>query len=122
MVKVLVVKAKVAGLVAGYRARREGVAMIVVVNNERGVREGLQRALERAGYAVRAFERGADALQDVAWSAVELVISDRTNFPMDGVAFVHRVRERSDVPVVFVSAWAAELEEELRGSERAAGP
>ena len=74
-------------------------------------------ALERAGYEVRAFESGADALEEVARSAVELVISDRTNFRMDGVAFVRRLRERSNVPVVFVSAWAAELEEELRGSE-----
>ena len=94
--------------------------MIVVVNDEAGVREGLRGALERAGYEVRAFERGADALQDVAWPAVELVISDRTNFPMDGVAFVRRVRLRSRVPVVFVSAWAIELEEELRGTEFAA--
>ena len=30
------------------------------------------------------------------------------------------MRERSNVPVVFVSAWAAELEEELRGTELAA--
>ena len=66
---------------------------------------------------MRAFESGADALEEVARSAVELVISDRTNFRMDGVAFVRRLRERSNVPVVFVSAWAAELEEELRGSE-----
>jgi two-component system response regulator ChvI len=69
---------------------------------------------------VRAFARGADALEVVAWSTVELVISDRTNFPMNGVEFVGRVRERSNVPVVFVSAWAAELEEELRGTEFAA--
>jgi two-component system response regulator BaeR len=63
---------------------------------------------------------GGGALEGVGWSTVELVISDRTNFPMDGVEFVRRVRERSDVPVVFVSAWAAELEEELRGTELAA--
>lgn len=94
--------------------------MIVVVNNETHVREGLRRALAGAGYEVRAFARGVDALEEVAWSGVELVITDRTNSPMDGVAFVRRVRERANVPVVFVSAWAAELEEELRGTELAA--
>ena len=97
-----------------------GVVMIVVVNNEARVRDALRRVLEQAGYEVRAFARGGDALQMVAWSAVELVISDRTNFPMDGVEFVRRVRERSNVPVVFVSAWADELEDQLRETQLAA--
>ena len=39
---------------------------------------------------MRSFARGADALDAVAWPTVELVISDRTNFPMDGVEFVRR--------------------------------
>ena len=90
--------------------------MIVVVNDEARVREALCGVLERAGYAVGAFARGADALEAVTWPAVELVISDRTNIPMDGVEFVRRVRERSNVPVVVVSAWAHELEEQLRGT------
>jgi DNA-binding response OmpR family regulator len=64
--------------------------------------------------------RGADALEPVAWPAVELVISDRTNFPMDDVEFVRRVRARSNAPVVFVSAWADELEEQLRRTQVAA--
>ena len=39
---------------------------------------------------------------------------------MDGVEFEWRVRERSNVPVVFVSAWAEELEKQLRGTQLAA--
>jgi chemotaxis response regulator CheB len=39
---------------------------------------------------------------------------------MDGVEFVRRVRERSNVPVVFVSAWPEEIEKELRGTQLAA--
>jgi DNA-binding response OmpR family regulator len=57
----------------------------------------------------------------VEWSRVRLLISDRTNFPMDGVELVQRVRVVCpNLPIVFVSAWAEELERELRGSGLAA--
>jgi CheY-like chemotaxis protein len=85
--------------------------MIVVVNDELRVRETLHGVLERAGYEVRAFARGEDALEAIAWPTVELVISERTNFPMNGIEFLRRVRERLNVPVVFVSAWAQELQQ-----------
>jgi DNA-binding response OmpR family regulator len=41
---------------------------------------------------------------------------DRTNPPLGGVELFRRLRQHTDMPVVFLSAWAEEVQDELAGS------
>ena len=89
---------------------------IVIVNDEPNVLEVMMAVLEEDGHAVRGFAHGREALTALEEEMADLVITDCSNHPIDGVEFVHRLRGWSDVPVVFVSAWAQEIEENLRGT------
>lgn len=93
---------------------------IVVVNDEPNVLEIVQSLLEEQGYGVRAFAHGAEALVALGKTRADLVITDASNHPMSGVELVRRLRHLSDVPVMFLSAWAEDVEEQLRGTELAA--
>jgi DNA-binding response OmpR family regulator len=66
---------------------------------------------------VRAFAHAPEALDALEQDAADLVITDGTNSPIDGIEFVRRLRTFSDTPVIFVSAWADEIEQKLRGTE-----
>jgi two-component system, cell cycle sensor histidine kinase and response regulator CckA len=59
-------------------ARAHGSAMILVIEDEDGVRELVRRVLEEEGYVVRAVRSGADAVAilDATGSEVDLVLSD----------------------------------------------
>jgi DNA-binding response OmpR family regulator len=93
---------------------------IVVVNDEPNILAIVQRLLEEHGYGVRAFAHGAEALVALGKAPADLVITDASNHPMSGVELVRRLRHLSDMPVIFLSAWAEDVEEQLRGTELAA--
>lgn len=93
------------------------MSKIVVVNDEPNILEIVQSLLQEEGYSVRAFAHGFDALAAISAEPADLLITDGSNRPMTGVELVRRLREVSDVPVVFLSAWAREIEAELRGTE-----
>lgn len=95
---------------------------IVVVNGEPSILEIVQRLLQVEGYHVRVFAHGLEALAAVNAEPADLLITDGSNYPMTGVELVRRLRHVSDVPVVFLTAWAWELREELRGTELEAHP
>ncbi|KAB2938012.1 MAG: response regulator [Hyphomicrobium sp.] len=93
---------------------------IVVVNDEPNILEIVQSLLAAQGYGVRAFAHGAEALVALGKAPADLVITDASNHPMSGVELVRRLRHLTDVPVIFLSAWAEDVEEQLRGTELAA--
>ena len=61
------------------------------------------------------FAHGHEALEALTDVDPDLVITDGLNCPMSGAEFVRRLRPLTNVPVIFLSAWAQELEDELRG-------
>jgi DNA-binding response OmpR family regulator len=79
---------------------------IAVVNNEPALLEALKFNLERSGYRVQAYGNSADALDALIAFPADLVITDGSNSPFDGVELFRRLREHTNVPVIFVSAWA----------------
>ncbi|MEO8419856.1 MAG: response regulator [Hyphomicrobium sp.] len=88
---------------------------IAIVNNEDWLRDFLARALKAEGYAVRTYANTADALT-LCEQPADLAILDRTNPPLGGVELFRRLRCHTTMPVVFLSAWAIEIEESLRGT------
>jgi DNA-binding response OmpR family regulator len=92
------------------------VATVLVVEDERKLRDLLRSYLERDGYAVVSAATGADALQLVATAHVDLVILDLGLPDITGEAVAAEVRATSTVPIVMLTARAEEADR-IRGLE-----
>jgi CheY-like chemotaxis protein len=69
-----------------------GLPLIVVVDDDEGVREVCVDGLREAGYAVAAFARGDDALRAVARVAVAVLVVDWRMPGLDGAEVARRAR------------------------------
>jgi two-component system OmpR family response regulator len=77
---------------------------IVIVEDERAMREMLVLALEREGYEIRALGSGAGLAQLIrTWNA-DLVILDIGLPGADGIALVPLVRACCDAPILMLTA------------------
>ncbi len=77
---------------------------ILIVEDEHLLREGVQEVLEIHGYQVIGAGDGIEALQWLAETAVDLVITDIVMPRMDGVDFVAKLRElQPTLPVLVIS-------------------
>ncbi|HSM18117.1 MAG TPA: protein kinase [Gemmatimonadales bacterium] len=84
-----------------------GTAQVLVVDDEEGNREILQRRLEREGYAVVTAGGGHEALALVAQNPVDLVLLDVMMPDLDGLAVLERLKADTatrDIPVIMISA------------------
>jgi two-component system, OmpR family, response regulator MprA len=78
---------------------------VLVVDDDQDVRESLRRALGYAGYKVATAANGADALQAVARSPVDLIILDVLMPMLDGLGACQALRHRGDdTPVLVLTA------------------
>jgi DNA-binding response OmpR family regulator len=89
---------------------------VLVVEDEREIRELLRRYLERAGFAVLTTGSGAQALQMLAEDASDLVVLDLGLPDVDGVEVLRAARVDSGVPVVVLTA-RGEVADRIRGLE-----
>lgn len=83
---------------------------ILVVDDDPRLRDLLRLALERAGYAVLTASDGQAALMHAAREAPDLVILDIGMPEMDGFECCRRLRARSDVPILFLTARDDEID------------
>ncbi|MBI2572173.1 MAG: response regulator [Candidatus Schekmanbacteria bacterium] len=91
--------------------------MIYVIDDERNILVMLQDLLECAGYEVKAFSRGAEALASLATDLPELIISDIMMPDMSGFALKDAVSARYGhrlIPFVFLTALSA-VDDIVRG-------
>ena len=80
---------------------------ILVVDDERAIRNSLKEILEYENYKVEVAENGADGLSKVQNGKFDLIFSDIKMPEMDGIAFLEAVlKERGDVPVIMMSGHA----------------
>ena len=87
------------------------MSTILVIDDDDHLREVVRYALAREGFAVL---EAADG--EAAWAMVErcdLLVLDVGMPRLDGLALCRRVRERSDVPIVFLSARGEEVDRVL---------
>jgi two-component system OmpR family response regulator len=83
---------------------------ILVADDDPHIREVICFALEKAGMKTVAVSDGAAALQAVERRAPDLVVLDIGMPEMDGLEVCRRLRQRSDVPVLFLSARDEEID------------
>jgi two-component system response regulator MprA len=93
---------------------------ILVVDDERAVRESLRRALELEGYAVELAEDGEVALSRVGAATPDAVILDVLMPGIDGLEVCRRLRAGANsVPVLMLTA-RAEVDSRVAGLDAGA--
>jgi DNA-binding response OmpR family regulator len=79
-------------------------ARVLLVEDEENLASLVQAYLRQEGYEVRVTGSGADALRVLDHEPVRLVILDLTLPDIDGLEVCRRIRQRSSVPVVMLTA------------------
>ena len=77
---------------------------ILVVEDETSIASFVAMYLKNAGYTVRTSATGGDALTQVATDPPDLVVLDLMLPDIDGVEICRRIRQRSDLPVLMLTA------------------
>jgi two-component system, OmpR family, response regulator MprA len=78
---------------------------ILVVDDDRAVREALRRALTLAGYEVHAVEDGEQAVEQIAQALPDAVVLDIGMPRIDGLEVCRRVRRLGNrVPILMLTA------------------
>ena len=94
---------------------------ILVVDDERAVRESLRRALELEGYQVELAEDGEQALERVAGvAAPDAVILDVLMPGIDGLEVCRRLRAEANVVPVLMLTARAEVDSRVAGLDAGA--
>jgi two-component system nitrogen regulation response regulator NtrX len=77
---------------------------ILVVDDEKSVRDSLKMVLEFESYEVLFAENGQEALRQISAVPVDLVLLDVKMAGMDGIEVLQRIREKQDdLPVLMIS-------------------
>jgi two-component system phosphate regulon response regulator PhoB len=91
-------------------------ATVLVVEDERKLRELVRSYLERAGFTVLSTESGAEALTLAASAAPDLVVLDLGLPDVPGETIARELRAAGSTPIVMLTARSAE-EDRIRGLE-----
>jgi DNA-binding response OmpR family regulator len=88
----------------------EGSARILLVDDEQAVQTLLTYPLRRDGYEVIAALDGQEALRRFAEQRFDLVVLDLMLPKLDGVEVCRRMRSRSQVPIIMLTAKGDEID------------
>jgi len=77
---------------------------VLVVEDESSIASFVALYLKNAGYEVTTAATGSEALARVAASEVALIILDLMLPDIDGIEVCRRIRQRSDVPILMLTA------------------
>lgn len=83
---------------------------ILVVDDEAHIRDVVQYALTREGHVVETAADGRIALDRLGKGGIDLVILDILMPELDGLSLCRRLRETSQVPIIFLSSRAEEVD------------
>ena len=86
---------------------------ILICDDEKDIVSALRIYLEAEGYECICTYGGAEALSALENNEIQLVLLDIMMPGMDGIEVINRIRERSNVPVIFLSAKAEDTDKIL---------
>ncbi|MGH6762182.1 MAG: response regulator transcription factor [Phyllobacterium sp.] len=84
---------------------------IALVDDDRNILTSVSIALESEGYRVETYTDGASALDGLAARPPNLAIFDIKMPRMDGMELLRRLRQKSDLPVIFLTSKDDEIDE-----------
>ena len=80
---------------------------ITLVDEDRKTLDDMSSGLEAEGYRIRAYQDSASALDGLETDSPDLLICDVSLPDLHGEELVRRLREKSNIPVIIVTARAA---------------
>jgi len=83
---------------------------ILVVEDEKGIREAIQIYLKNQGYRVFLAENGQEGLKIVKNETIYLAVVDIMMPVMDGITMTMEVRKEYDFPIIFLSAKSEDID------------
>jgi two-component system response regulator ChvI len=84
---------------------------IALVDDDRNILTSVSIALEAEGYRIMTYTDGASALDGFRTSQPDLAILDIKMPRMDGMETLRRLRQKSDLPVIFLTSKDEEIDE-----------
>jgi two-component system response regulator ChvI len=84
---------------------------IALVDDDRNILTSVSIALEAEGYRIMTYTDGASALDGFRTSPPDLAILDIKMPRMDGMETLRRLRQKSDLPVIFLTSKDEEIDE-----------
>src|SRR5260370_41424157 len=84
---------------------------IALVDDDRNILTSVSLSLEAEGYRVQTYTDGASALEGLKASPPDLAILDIKMPRMDGMELLRRLRQKSDLPVIFLTSKDEEIDE-----------
>jgi two-component system response regulator ChvI len=77
---------------------------IALVDDDRNILTSVTMVLEQEGFKVTTYRDGAEALRGLTAEPPDLAILDIKMPRMDGMETLRRLRQKSDVPVIFLTS------------------
>jgi len=84
---------------------------IALVDDDRNILTSVSMTLEAEGYTVATYTDGASGLEGLTTDKPDLAILDIKMPRMDGMELLRRLRQKSDVPVIFLTSKDEEIDE-----------
>ncbi|HHK73953.1 MAG TPA: response regulator transcription factor [Rhizobiales bacterium] len=87
------------------------MASISLVDDDRNILTSVSMALEAEGYEVRTYTDGSTALSGLQDNPPDIAIFDIKMPRMDGMELLRRLRQKSNLPVIFLTSKDDEIDE-----------
>ncbi|GAB4227087.1 MAG: two-component system response regulator ChvI [Methyloligellaceae bacterium] len=84
---------------------------IALVDDDRNILTSLRMVLEAEGYKTQTYNDGASALDGLSGNPPDLAILDIKMPRMDGMELLRRLRQKSELPVIFLTSKDEEIDE-----------
>jgi two-component system response regulator ChvI len=84
---------------------------IALVDDDRNILTSVSIAFEAEGYRIMTYTDGVSALDGFKTSLPDIAILDIKMPRMDGMELLRRLREKSDLPVIFLTSKGDEIDE-----------
>lgn len=88
-------------------------ATIALVDDDKNILTSVSIALQSEGFATRIYTDGETALKSLIENPPDLAVLDIKMPSMDGMELLRRIREKSAIPVIFLTSKDDELDEAL---------
>ena len=85
--------------------------VVALVDDDRNILTSVSMALESEGYSIHTYTDGVAALQGLQDNPPDMAILDIKMPRMDGMELLRRLRQKSDLPVIFLTSKDDEIDE-----------
>jgi len=87
--------------------------VVALVDDDRNILTSVSIALQAEGFTVRLYSDGDTALKALTENPPDLAVLDIKMPRMDGMEVLRRLREKSELPVIFLTSKDTEIDEAL---------